>query len=58
MKAGKARGQGLLMAPETEAVLRQRYRHHSHHYTAIGPIYPHQPAAYGRRAVHPNPGVG
>ncbi|WP_298451748.1 DUF2235 domain-containing protein [uncultured Marinobacter sp.] len=47
-------GSELLMTPESRAMLKQRYIHHSDHYLRLGPLYPFQPAKYGRRVVHPN----
>ncbi|WP_341581712.1 phospholipase effector Tle1 domain-containing protein [Marinobacter metalliresistant] len=47
-------GSELLMNPESRALLKQRYIHHSDHYLRLGPLYPFQPAKYGRRVVHPN----
>ncbi|MFD2231299.1 PAAR domain-containing protein [Alkalimarinus sediminis] len=52
-------GNELLMSPELKALLKQRYIHHSDHYLIMyvkgaWPIYPFQPAKYGRRGVHPN----
>ena len=52
-------GNELLMSPESKALLKQRYIHHSDHYLKMyvkdaWPIYPFQPAKYGRRVVHPN----
>lgn len=47
-------GSELLMTPESRALLKQRYIHHSDHYLRLGPLYPFQPAKYGRRVVHPN----
>ena len=49
----------LLISPESKALLKQRYIHHSDHYLKMyvkdaWPIYPFQPAKYGRRVVHPN----
>jgi len=49
-------GSDLLMTPESRALLKQRYIHHSDHYLKLGPIYPFKPAKYGKRAVHPNEG--
>lgn len=47
-------GQELLLSPESKALLKQRYIHHSDHYLEMGPLYPFRPAKGGRRAVHPN----
>ncbi|MBQ0834337.1 DUF2235 domain-containing protein [Marinobacter sp.] len=47
-------GQDLRLSPESKALLKQRYIHHSDHYLEIGPLYPFRPAKNGRRAVHPN----
>uniref|UniRef100_UPI0026329FCC T6SS phospholipase effector Tle1-like catalytic domain-containing protein n=1 Tax=Marinobacter sp. TaxID=50741 RepID=UPI0026329FCC len=49
-------GNELLMAPESKALLKQRYIHHSDHYLRMGPLYPFRPAKNGRRAIHPNKG--
>jgi hypothetical protein len=49
-------GSDLLMTPESRALLKQRYIHHSDHYLKLGPLYPFKLAKYGRRAVHPNKG--
>lgn len=49
-------GSELLMPPESRALLKQRYIHHSDHYLRLGPLYPFQPAKYGKRAIHPNKG--
>lgn len=46
----------LLMSPESKALLKQRYIHHSDHYLKLGPLYPFKPGKYGRRTVHPNKG--
>ena len=52
-------GHELLISPESKALLKQRYIHHSDHYLKMyvkgtWPIYPFQPAKHGRRVVHPN----
>lgn len=47
-------GQELLLSPESKALLKQRYIHHSDHYLEMGPLYPFRPAKGGRRVVHPN----
>ena len=47
-------GQDLLLSPDSKALLRQRYIHHSDHYLEMGPLYPFRPAKGGRRAIHPN----
>jgi len=49
-------GSSLLMTPESKALLKQRYIHHSDHYLKLGPLYPFKPGHYGRRTVHPNKG--
>ncbi|MGO1461980.1 MAG: phospholipase effector Tle1 domain-containing protein [Oleiphilaceae bacterium] len=49
-------GSQLLMTPESKALLKQRYIHHSDHYLKLGPLYPFDPGNYGRRTVHPNKG--
>jgi len=49
-------GSDLLMTPESRALLKQRYIHHSDHYLKLGPLFPFKPAKYGKRAVHPNEG--
>jgi hypothetical protein len=47
-------GQHLRLSPESKALLKQRYIHHSDHYLEMGPLYPFRPAKNGCRAVHPN----
>lgn len=47
-------GQDLLLSPESNALLKQRYLHHSDHFLAVGLLYPFRPAKNGRRAVYPN----
>ncbi len=47
-------GQDLMLSPESKALLKQRYIHHSDHYLEMGPLYPFRPAKNGRRAIHPN----
>jgi uncharacterized Zn-binding protein involved in type VI secretion len=47
-------GQDLRLSPESKALLKQRYIHHSDHYLEMGPLYPFRPAKSGRRAIHPN----
>ncbi|MBJ7278804.1 DUF2235 domain-containing protein, partial [Marinobacter salarius] len=47
-------GQELLLSPESKALLKQRYIHHSDHYLELGPLYPFRPAKGGRRAIYPN----
>ena len=49
-------GNKLLLSPESRALLRQRYIHHSDHYVKMGLLYPFQPAKNGLRAIHPNKG--
>ena len=49
-------GSPLLMTPESNALLKQRYIHHSDHYLQLGPLYPFKPGKYCRRTVHPNKG--
>ena len=49
-------GSDLLMTPESKALLKQRYIHHSDHYLKLGPLYPFKPGKYGRRTIHPNEG--
>ncbi len=49
-------GNRLLMAPESKALLKQRYIHHSDHYLEMGLLYPFRPAKNGHRAIHPNKG--
>ncbi|MDP4530509.1 DUF2235 domain-containing protein [Marinobacter salarius] len=49
-------GNKLLLSPESRALLRQRYIHHSDHYVKMGLLYPFQPAKNGRRAIHPSKG--
>ncbi len=49
-------GSDLLMTPESRALLKQRYIHHSDHYLKLGPLYPFKLAKYGRRVTHPNKG--
>lgn len=48
----------LQLTTEMEALLKQRYVHHSHHYGVVGHIFrPHKPTR-GRRAIHPNHPAG
>ena len=47
-------GQHLRLSPESKALLKQRYIHHSDHYLEMGPLYPFRPAKNGCRAVHPS----
>jgi hypothetical protein len=49
-------GGPLMLSPESKALLKQRYIHHSDHYLKLGPLYPFKPGRYGRRTVHPNKG--
>ena len=49
-------GGPLLLSPESNARLKQRYIHHSDHYLKLGPLYPFKPGNYGRRTIHPNEG--
>ncbi|MFP3976813.1 phospholipase effector Tle1 domain-containing protein [Marinobacter sp. KMM 10035] len=49
-------GSELLMTPESRALLKQRYIHHSDHYLRLGPLYPFKPGKYGQRTIHPNEG--
>jgi uncharacterized Zn-binding protein involved in type VI secretion len=49
-------GSPLLMTPESRALLKQRYSHHSDHYLRLGPLYPFKPGKYGQRTIHPNEG--
>jgi hypothetical protein len=49
-------GNDMQLAPESSALLKQRYIHHSDHYLRMGPLYPFRPAKNGRRSIHPNKG--
>src|SRR5690554_2633779 len=49
-------GGPLLMTPESRALLKQRYIHHSDHYLLLGPLCPFKPGEHSRRTVHPNKG--
>lgn len=50
-------GQPLQLSIQEEAVLRQRYIHHSAHYQITGPLFPFKPAPDGVRGIHPNRGL-
>ncbi|MEH6561703.1 MAG: DUF2235 domain-containing protein, partial [Marinobacter sp.] len=50
-------GQPLQLSIQEEALLRQRYIHHSAHYQIAGPLFPFRPAPGGVRGVHPNRGL-
>ena len=50
-------GQPLRLSAAEEALLRQRYIHHSAHYQIVGPLFPFRPAPGGVRGVHPNRGL-
>ncbi|MBK1886973.1 phospholipase effector Tle1 domain-containing protein [Marinobacter sp. DY40_1A1] len=54
LAANVLQGSELLIPPESRALLKQRYIHHSDHYLRLGPLYPFRPTKYGQRAVHPN----
>lgn len=43
----------LQLTAEIEALLKQRYLHHSHHYEFLYSFQPHKPGRHGR-AIHPN----
>ena len=49
-------GQPLQLSMQEEALLRQRYIHHSAHYQTAGPLFPFKPAPGGVRGVYPNRG--
>jgi len=51
-------GQRLQLSIQEEALLRQRYIHHSAHYQSAGPLFPFKPAPDGVRDIHPNRGLG
>lgn len=46
-------GTPLNLSPSLQALIKQRYHHHSDHYEQIGPVAPHRPVT-GQRAIHPN----
>ena len=50
-------GHPLQLMPKEEALLRQRYIHHSAHYQTAGPLFPFKPAPGGVRNIHPNRGL-
>lgn len=50
-------GQPLRLSAAEEALLRQRYIHHSAHYQIAGPLFPFKPAPGGVRSVYPNRGL-
>ncbi|UQG65023.1 MULTISPECIES: DUF2235 domain-containing protein [unclassified Marinobacter] len=50
-------GHPLQLMPKEEALLRQRYIHHSAHYQTAGPLFPFKPAPGGMRNIHPNRGL-
>ncbi len=50
-------GRPLQLMPKEEALLRQRYIHHSAHYQTAGPLFPFKPAPGGVRNMHPNRGL-
>ena len=50
-------GQPLQLSAAEEALLRQRYIHHSAHYQIAGPLFPFKPAPDGVRGIHPNRGL-
>ncbi|WP_227498908.1 DUF2235 domain-containing protein [Marinobacter sp. ELB17] len=50
-------GDPLQLMPKEEALLRQRYIHHSAHYQTAGPLFPFKPAPDGVRSIHPNRGL-
>ena len=50
-------GRPLQLSTQEEALLRQRYIHHSAHYQTAGPLFPFKPAPGGVRGVYPNKGL-
>jgi hypothetical protein len=50
-------GHPLQLSIEEEALLRQRYIHHSAHYEIAGPLFPFKPAPGDVRAIYPNRGL-
>ncbi|WP_309044071.1 phospholipase effector Tle1 domain-containing protein [Marinobacter sediminicola] len=50
-------GRPLKLPVKEEALLRQRYIHHSAHYQVSGPLFPFKPASDQVRGVHPNKGL-
>ena len=50
-------GQPLRLSAAEEALLRQRYIHHSVHYQIAGTLFPFKPAPSGVRGVYPNRGL-
>ena len=50
-------GQPLRLSAAEEALLRQRYIHHSAHYQIAGPLFPFKSAPGGVRGVYPNKGL-
>ncbi|OHY79370.1 DUF2235 domain-containing protein [Marinobacter sp. AC-23] len=50
-------GQPLQLSAAEEALLRQRYIHHSAHYQIAGSLFPFKPAPGNVRGVHPNRGL-
>ncbi|MGO2135531.1 hypothetical protein [Marinobacter sp.] len=50
-------GRPLQLSAAEEALLRQRYIHHSAHYKIAGPLFPFKPAPGNVRGVHPNRGL-
>ncbi|MGO3692490.1 phospholipase effector Tle1 domain-containing protein [Marinobacter sp.] len=50
-------GRPLQLTAAEEALLRQRYIHHSAHYQIAGPLFPFKPAPDMVRGVHPNRGL-
>ena len=49
--------QPLQLSIQEEALLRQRYIHHSAHYQTAGPLFPFKPAPGSVRRVYPNRGL-
>ncbi|MBK1872409.1 DUF2235 domain-containing protein [Marinobacter sp. 1-3A] len=50
-------GRPLELSAAEEALLHQRYIHHSAHYQVSGPLFPFKPAPDKVRGVHPNKGL-
>jgi len=46
-------GAPLNLSDSLQALLKQRYHHHSDHYEQVGPVMPHRPVT-GQRGIHPN----
>jgi len=50
-------GRSLELSAAEEALLHQRYIHHSAHYQVSGPLFPFKPAPDKVRGIHPNKGL-